>query len=233
MGGGSFTFDDSIGQGSDLVNGLATLDLSFTWLGQTFTEASATLWSLSFDATGALSSWGLGRRGVDGTCLLNCASSIGPTDFSMIGYVGAPANDATLTSALASLGFTYGGDNDGIEQFSGSSTVNFATLLFGQTIIAVHYGNGVGSPGRPNNSTQGDGDDTAFYLFNAGTIGLDTFTLAFNAASTVTLFQTGSPPPPPGVPEPATWAMMLMGFGAAGTALRRSRRKNSKLLQIA
>jgi len=146
---------------------------------------------------------------------------------------GAPANNATLTSALASLGFTYGGDNDGIEQFSGSSTVNFATLLFGQTIIAVHYGNGVGSPGRPNNSTQGDGDDTAFYLFNAGTIGLDTFTLAFNAASTVTLFQTGSPPPPPGVPEPATWAMMLMGFGAAGTALRRSRRKNSKLLQIA
>jgi hypothetical protein len=35
------------------------------------------------------------------------------------------------------------------------------------------------------------------------------------------------------VPEPATWAMMLLGFGAAGTALRRSRRKDSKLLQIA
>ena len=35
------------------------------------------------------------------------------------------------------------------------------------------------------------------------------------------------------VPEPATWAMMLVGFGAAGTALRRSRRKDSKLLQIA
>jgi hypothetical protein len=35
------------------------------------------------------------------------------------------------------------------------------------------------------------------------------------------------------VPEPATWAMMLLGFGAAGTALRRSRSKGSKLLQIA
>lgn len=35
------------------------------------------------------------------------------------------------------------------------------------------------------------------------------------------------------VPEPATWAMMLLGFGAAGTALRRSRRKDAKLLQIA
>jgi hypothetical protein len=31
------------------------------------------------------------------------------------------------------------------------------------------------------------------------------------------------------VPEPATWAMMLLGFGAAGTALRRSRRRQSAL----
>jgi hypothetical protein len=39
-------------------------------------------------------------------------------------------------------------------------------------------------------------------------------------------------PPPPGVPEPATWAMMLMGFGATGFAMRRSRRK-ALLAQIA
>lgn len=165
-------------------------------------------------------------------------TDISPTASACAGFYpgnvvnGNPSNTATLTAALASLGFTYNGDNDGIEQFNGSSTVDFATLLFGQTIIAVHYGNGVGSPGRPNNSTQGDGDDTAFYLFDAGTIGLDTFTLAFSAASTVTLFKTGSPPPP-SVPEPATWAMMLMGFGAAGAALRRSRRKGEKLFQIA
>jgi hypothetical protein len=35
------------------------------------------------------------------------------------------------------------------------------------------------------------------------------------------------------VPEPATWAMMLFGFGAAGTALRRSRRSQTKLAQLA
>ena len=35
----------------------------------------------------------------------------------------------------------------------------------------------------------------------------------------------------PPVLEPATWAMMLLGFGAAGFALRRSRRP--ALLQIA
>ena len=28
----------------------------------------------------------------------------------------------------------------------------------------------------------------------------------------------------PPIPEPATWAMMLLGFGAAGFALRRRRR---------
>lgn len=30
--------------------------------------------------------------------------------------------------------------------------------------------------------------------------------------------------PEPGIPEPSTWAMMIAGFGLAGTALRRSRR---------
>lgn len=30
--------------------------------------------------------------------------------------------------------------------------------------------------------------------------------------------------PGPGVPEPATWAMMILGFGAAGAILRRDRR---------
>jgi PEP-CTERM motif len=32
------------------------------------------------------------------------------------------------------------------------------------------------------------------------------------------------------VPEPATWAMMLLGFGAAGVALRRSRRRKGVLV---
>jgi hypothetical protein len=27
--------------------------------------------------------------------------------------------------------------------------------------------------------------------------------------------------PTPGIPEPASWAMMLFGFGAVGTAMRR------------
>lgn len=40
--------------------------------------------------------------------------------------------------------------------------------------------------------------------------------------------QNGNP-----VPEPATWAMMLMGFGATGVAMRRSRRRKGLITQIA
>ena len=40
-------------------------------------------------------------------------------------------------------------------------------------------------------------------------------------------------PPPPGVPEPATWATMMLGFGAAGVAVRRSRRKKTFVSQLA
>lgn len=32
------------------------------------------------------------------------------------------------------------------------------------------------------------------------------------------------PPPPPGVPEPGVWALMLLGFGAVGSAIRSRRR---------
>ena len=52
-------------------------------------------------------------------------------------------------------------------------------------------------------------------LFNLHAL-LDNVTLDVAAAP--------PPPPPPGaVPEPASWAMMLFGFGAVGSALRRRR----------
>lgn len=38
---------------------------------------------------------------------------------------------------------------------------------------------------------------------------------------------------PLSVPEPATWAMMLLGFGAAGIAIRRSRRGTEQVSQLA
>ncbi len=43
----------------------------------------------------------------------------------------------------------------------------------------------------------------------------------------------GVTPLQPSIPEPATWAMMLLGFGVAGAAMRRSRRRKALLEQIA
>ena len=38
---------------------------------------------------------------------------------------------------------------------------------------------------------------------------------------------------PPAVPEPATWAMMLVGFGGIGMAMRRGRKRTRTLMQVA
>jgi hypothetical protein len=38
---------------------------------------------------------------------------------------------------------------------------------------------------------------------------------------------------PTGVPEPATWAMMLLGFGGIGMAMRRRRATDGRLAQVA
>ena len=45
-------------------------------------------------------------------------------------------------------------------------------------------------------------------------------------------FQLG-PAQAAAVPEPSTWAMMLLGFGAVGLGMRRSNRRKRDLLQIA
>ena len=158
-----------------------------------------------------------------------CAGTdINPVAIDCAGFVegnavGGSATSPTAAALLAELGYT--GSLAGlelIEGLNGNTLINFNTLLIGQTIIGVHYGNGQGSPGRPVGSRNGDGDDTAFYLFNAGA-GLDTFTLNFNASSNVRLYSTGVS----AVPEPATWGMMLLGFGAMGVSLRRRRRKTN------
>lgn len=119
-----------------------------------------------------------------------------------------------------------------------SSIVNFVTALNGLTWIGVHFGAGANSP-----SPQTPGGVTAFYRFDAGT-NLDTFVLNFASASAARLYATGpapviQPDPPKDtttpdtpdvpstvttpVPEPTAWALMILGFGAAGAMLRRRR----------
>ena len=115
--------------------------------------------------------------------------------------------------------------NDYTKINASGGLIDFNTALFGDVIVGIHWG---GANGQANNV----GNATGFFLFHFAQP-VDSFTTSIPGLSGAVLYTNGTPPPPPGVPEPATWAMMLMGFGAAGTAIRRSRRKDRKLLQIA
>ncbi|UTP38051.1 PEPxxWA-CTERM sorting domain-containing protein [Phenylobacterium sp. LH3H17] len=115
--------------------------------------------------------------------------------------------------ALALLGFVWDGNWAAVDTLTtkispdaDGFTYDFDTPLNGTTYIGIHKGKGGSFAG------------TAFFKLTANN--LDTFKLDLNGGSSAVLYQTGGV-----VPEPATWAMMIIGFGAAGSMLRSNRRK--------
>ena len=117
---------------------------------------------------------------------------------------------------------------DKVEGLNGVSSFTFTgdTVMSGLTVVGLHFGN---TPDAPLNNI------TAFYLFNLLTPS-DTITLMIDGvpngkgSSNAQLF---APTPGGSVPEAATWAMMLVGFGGMGSAMRARRRTSDRLLQIA
>ena len=130
---------------------------------------------------------------------------------------------AALNALLGTSAYT-GPTLAWLEDLSGLSggSVNFVTALYGQTVVSFHVGAATGQ------ATGVGYQATAFYRFDAGNIfgGLDL--VGFNKAglSNARLYSTGHFVPPPAVPEPATWGMMLLGFGVVGYAMRRRRSRS-------
>lgn len=146
-------------------------------------------------------------------------------------YAGNLNNNASIGDLNAALDVLAGGsfqdvvfaDLDPTKAFfSGGTgtTLNFAATLFGEQILSLHFGD----------AGSGIGNHTILYLFDFGLTGADSIVLNQQGWSNAVLVTPPGGTPP--VPEPATWAMMLMGFGAAGYAIRRRRRKVD-LAQIA
>jgi hypothetical protein len=141
---------------------------------------------------------------------------------------GTPStSDSLPTDNTGSYNPPYNLDYDtvlgSITNLNGTATLNFGSLnLTGLVVLGAHFGN------TPDSNQP---DVTAFWLIDLGNLSTNTLTLTNGmGSSNAQIFANGTPP---GVPEPATWAMMLLGFGAAGVAVRRSRRKQALVSQLA
>jgi hypothetical protein len=77
----------------------------------------------------------------------------------------------------------------------------------GQVVLGLHWGNVPGA----------EGNVSAFYLWDNAAVGSIHLTDTQGYSNAVLYRATGA------VPEPATWAMMLLGFAAIGLASRRRR----------
>jgi len=159
-----------------------------------------------------------------GTAPAHCSvNDISVAAMSCSGFVAgnlissSPSDITAQKEALSALGLS-GWDGTTVASFlnlKGATTVSFAQALTGLTYIGVHYGNGTGGPGNA----------TAFYVLDAAQ-GIHQLNLAFAASSNLVVYATGIPDghTTGDVPEPASWALMLAGFGLVGGAMRRRRK---------
>jgi len=102
--------------------------------------------------------------------------------------------------------------------------IDFDDDFIGDVVLGLHFG---AANGQANNV--GGNGATGFFLFHFNSA-TDSITTSIPGLSGVVLYANGGeppppPPPPPLVPEPATWAMMLLGFGVIGYSMRSRRRK--------
>ena len=92
-----------------------------------------------------------------------------------------------------------------------ANPIDFLTSLSGKTVIGIHFGGG-------NTGYNG----TGFWLLDVpvGTDKITWYSDTQKGISNAGLYLTQVPP---AVPEPTTWALLLVGFAAVGAAMRRSR----------
>lgn len=134
-------------------------------------------------------------------------------------YPGMKANPMPAITMPCAGGTNYdsGGGQGGIGAIGGAGGDSYAGFNFPFFVPNGRGGGGGGGSFNAQRGTAGIGGDAnggAGYAF-------------------ITFDYTAPPPPPPppppvgGVPEPGTWALLIAGFGAIGTASRRQRAAES------
>jgi PEP-CTERM motif len=171
----------------------------------------------------------------DGTFIGGCTTNLtSPNAAGCNGYYsgnilnGSSTDIANQQAAITSLtggSFNWNGDWNGlvnagdvITSLVNGNQISFNQALLGQTVIGAHFGNIAGDAGNVS----------VFWLFNFNT---PTTSITLNNTqgfSNAALYTTT-----PAVPEPATWAMMILGFAGIGFAMRRRGSPRALLAQIA
>jgi len=151
-------------------------------------------------------------------------------------------NTSSVVSALTGFGFDVnpnitGASSTGLYQFV-NTTSNVPNI--GQVDVCFNSGSSGSCAGAGSGSggllpSGGVANGTLALTFGQAysSIDLTNFYVRYQGIQGITgvTSAVGRPTTPP-VPEPATWAMMLLGFGGIGMAMRRGRR-TAKLPQLA
>ena len=140
---------------------------------------------------------------VNTTGNFNTNNQRGNSLFGVTDFVGAAGASTGLTIALVNLnGDTYA-HNTYIDTSSCCSAVNPNTVLLGSV----------------NNSSADNSINLGYRIGSLAAGASATLTYSYSVGSNISVVG----PPTGAVPEPATWAMMIGGFGLVGAGMRRRR----------
>jgi hypothetical protein len=151
--------------------------------------------------------------------------------YDMNVFSNSAAHVGKQVEAVTFLGGCFDGDFDALFGFgslgdgsNGARTIEFGKKFYGQTIVGAHFGN----VGAPNDAF---GNVSVFYKFDFGMAGADSIDFV-QSRGLSNLYVYGSDLVPGGlgsVPEPGAWALMILGLGMVGAALRSSRKQRVSL----
>jgi hypothetical protein len=171
----------------------------------------------------------------------DCVGGFSTCYATQTGVQQGPGTDPLASPAVYK--FNFGGEDESSSLFATIDGTEFQISYDEATnFLSFLYSPGAGDPELHYFSIKQANDYALFYdadAILAGGIDLDNYFASNPGFSHITFFDTrpgggtGGDGGTGGVPEPSTWAMMLLGFGGMGLAMRRRRRNGTLMQQMA